>query len=46
MEIYKEEKLKTKRCIYQIKKEVNEQFRSNMIQDLGGNRKLIWKEGI
>ena len=44
MEVYKEEKKKIKRCIYQSKKEVNEQFRRKMSQDVDGNRKLFWKE--
>ena len=44
MEAYKEEKKKIKRCIYQSKKEVNEQFRRKMSQDVDGNRKLFWKE--
>ena len=34
MEVYKEEKRKVKRCIYQSKKEVNEQFGRKMNQDV------------
>ena len=44
LEFYKEEKRKVKRCIYQSKKEVQEQFRRKMNQDVNGNRKLFWKE--
>ena len=44
MEIYREEKRKIKRCIYQSKKEVNEQFGRKMNRDVDGNRKLFWKE--
>ena len=43
MEVYKEEK-KVRRCIYQCKKEVQEQFGRKMNQDVNGNRKLLWKE--
>ena len=35
---------KVKRCIHQNKKEVNEQFRRKMNQDVGGNRKLFLKK--
>ena len=42
--LYKEEKRKFKRFIYQSKKEVNEQFRRKINQDLNGNMKLFWKE--
>ena len=41
---YKEEKRKVKIFIYQSKKEVNEQFRRKMNQDVKENRKLFWKE--
>ena len=44
LEVYKEEKRKVKRCIYQRKKEVREQFRRKMNQYVNGNRKLFWKE--
>ena len=44
MEAYREEKRKAKRCIYQSKKEVNEQFGSKMNQDVNKNKKLFWKE--
>ena len=37
-------KRKVKRCIYQIKEEVQEQFGRKMSQDVNGNRKLFWKE--
>ena len=41
MEIYKEEKRKVKRCIYQSKKDVNEQFRRKMNRDVEANLKLF-----
>ena len=44
MKVYKEEKRKVKRCIYQSKKEVQEQFGRKMNQDVNGNRILFWKE--
>ena len=44
LEVYKEEKRKIKRCIYQSKEEVQEQFGRMMNQDVNGNRKLFWKE--
>ena len=44
LEVYKEEKRKVKRCIYQSKKEVNEQLGRNMNQDVNGSKKLFWKE--
>ena len=44
MEAYREEKRTVKRCIYQNKKKVNEQFRREMNKDVNGNRKLFWKE--
>ena len=37
----KEKKRKAKRCIYQIKKKVNEQFRKKINEDVNGNRKLF-----
>ena len=40
----KEENRKVKKCIYHIKKKVNEQFEKKMNQDMNGNRKLFWKE--
>ena len=43
LEVYKEEKRKVKRCIYQSKEEVQEQF-GRMNQDVNGNRKLSLKE--
>ena len=42
-EVYKEEKRKVKRSIYQSRKEVQEQFERKMNQDVNGNRKLFWK---
>ena len=42
LEVYKEEKRKVNRCIYQSK-EVQEQFGRKMNQDENGNRKLFWK---
>ena len=44
LEDYKREKKKVKRCIYQSKKEVQEQFGRKMNQDANGNKKLFWKE--
>ena len=44
MEAYIKEKRKIKRCIYQNKKKVNEQFGRKMNKDMNGNKKLIWKE--
>ena len=44
MEMYKEKKRKViKRCIYESKKKVNEQFERKMNEDVNGNRKLFWK---
>ena len=44
LEAYKEKKRKIKGCIYQSKKEVQEQFGSKMNQDVNVNGKLFWKE--
>src|SRR5678816_4840484 len=44
LELYKEEKRNTKRCIRKRKQEVNEQFERRMNEDIQGNRKLFWKE--
>ena len=44
IETHKEWKGKFKMCIYQSKKEVNEQFGRKMNQDIGKNRKLFRKE--
>ena len=44
MEAYREEKRKIKRCIYQSRKKVNEQFGRKMNEDVNGNRKLFWEE--
>ena len=38
LEVYKEEKRKVKRCIYQSKEEVQEQFGRKMNQDVNGNK--------
>ena len=43
MEAYREKKRKVKRCIYQSKKKVNEQFGIKMNEDVNGNRKLFCK---
>ena len=40
----REEKRRVKRCIYQSKKKINEQFGRKMDEDMNGNRKLFWKE--
>src|SRR5678815_67152 len=44
LELYKEEKRNTKRCICRRKEEVNKQFGRRMNGDIQGNRKLFWKE--
>jgi hypothetical protein len=44
MEVYREERRKTKRCISGRKREVNEQFGRKMNEDVKGNKKLFWKE--
>ena len=38
-EVYKEEKRKVKRCIYQSKRKINKQFRRKKNEDVNGNRK-------
>ena len=38
------EKRKVKRCIYQRKEKVNEQFGRKINEDMNGNQKLFWKE--
>ena len=43
MKIDKEKSRKVKRCIYQCKREVNDQFGRKMNQDIDENRKLFWK---
>ena len=43
-ELYKEENRKVRRCIYQSKKDIQEQFGRKMNRDVNGNRKLFWKE--
>ena len=44
LEVYKKEKRKVKRCIYQSKEEVQEQFGTKINQDVSGKRILFWKE--
>ena len=44
LEVYKAEKIKVKRCIYQNKKKVRKQFGWKMNQDVNGSRKLFWKK--
>ena len=39
------EKRKVKRCIYQSKKEIQEQFGRKMNEDVNGNRKLFLANG-
>ena len=39
MEAYREEKRMVKRCIYQSKNKVNEQFGKKMNEDVNGNKK-------
>ena len=41
LDIYKEENRKVEKCIYQRKREVNEQFGRKMNQDVDENRKLF-----
>ena len=41
VEAIREEKRKVKRCIYQSKKKVNEQFERKVNEDVNGNRKLM-----
>ena len=43
METYREEKRKFKRCMYQSKMKVNEQFGRKMNEGVNGNRELFWK---
>ena len=44
LEVYKEQKRKVKRFIYQSKEEVQQQIGRKMNQDMNGNVKLSWKE--
>ena len=44
MKSYREEKRMVKRCIYQSKKKLNEQFGRKIKEDVNRNRKLFWKE--
>ena len=44
LEVYIKEKRKVKRCIYQSKKEVQEQLERKINQGVNGNGKLFWKE--
>ena len=41
IEAYVEEKRKAKKCIYQSKKKVNNQFKRKMNEDVNGNRKFF-----
>ena len=41
MEDYREKKRQVRRCIFQSKNEVGEQFGRKMNQDVNGNRKLF-----
>ena len=41
LEVYKEENRKVKRCIYESKEEVQEQFGRKMNKDMNGNRKSL-----
>ena len=41
---FAKKKKKVKRCIYQSKKEVNEQFGRKMNQYVDGNKKSFWKD--
>ena len=43
MEAYRVDKRKSKRCIYQYKKKVNEQFGRKMNDDVSRDWKLFWK---
>ena len=44
IEAYREKKRSVKRCVYQSKMKVNEQFGKKMNEDVNGNKKLFWKE--
>ena len=44
MKAYREQKRKFKGCIYQSKKQVNEQYERKMNEDVNGHRKLSWKD--
>ena len=44
MEVYKKERRKINRCIYQGKKEISEQFERNMDKGVNGNRNFFWKD--
>ena len=46
MEVFREKERGVKRCIYQSKKKVNEQFARNMNEDMNRNRKLFWKRKV
>ena len=41
MEAYREEKKKVKRCIYQSKKKLHEEFGRKINKDVNENRKLF-----
>ena len=45
MEAYREEKRKVKRCIYQSKKEVNEQFGRKMNEEVKGKWETVLEGG-
>ena len=42
---FEEEKRNVKRCIYQSKEEVQEQFQRKMNEELNGNRKFLLEKG-
>ena len=44
LKVYKAQKRKVKRCIYQSTNEFQERFGRKMNQDVNGYRKLFWKE--
>ena len=44
IEVYREEKKNVKRCIYQSRKRISDQFGRKMNKDVNGNMKLFWKE--
>ena len=44
MGVYKEEKRKIKKCIYQSKREANGHFGRKMNQDVDEDKKLFWKK--
>ena len=46
LEVYKEENRKVKRCIYQSKKQAQEQFGKKRNQDVNRNRTFFYSKGI